>query len=296
MSDQWSAAGAGGDAKQWLTSVVRSNAGLREMKSTIFQKMSDRLLWIINRSARYAGSLGWRRGIHLAWLDRPGSTRCTKLEWPGYARPVTIRLGGSDLRTFLHVIASDGYAFPFSLDREPTVVVDAGANTGLSALWFATKYPKAIVLSIEPSPDNFELLVENTRHLPNVVPICAALWSETGTVSLLDPGQGPWAYRVAESKSDARQLEVSETDVISAIDVPTLMATYGVDHIDILKIDIEGSEREVFEDAAGWIDRVHAIVIELHDRIKPGCSRSFFAATPQFTREAVRDEDVFVAR
>jgi hypothetical protein len=58
----------------------------------------------------------------------------------------------------------------------------------------------------------------------------------------------------------------------------TLIAETGIECIDLLKMDIEGAEREVFE-SGEWISRVGAIAIELHDHIKPGCRLAVEALT-----------------
>lgn len=44
--------------------------------------------------------------------------------------------------------------------------------------------------------------------------------------------------------------------------------------IDLLKLDIEGSEKELFEDpnCHRWLSRMKMIFVELHDRLKPGCT------------------------
>jgi len=57
------------------------------------------------------------------------------------------------------------------------------------------------------------------------------------------------------------------------------MKQFNVDHIDILKIDIESSEKELFEENfEKWLPKVKVVIIELHDRMKEGCTRSFFKA------------------
>lgn len=251
----------------------------------------DRGLWLANRARRYAADFGWRRGARLAWGDRPGASGTTTVEWPGYRTDFELRLGGSDLRTFAHVVAHDGYDPPWPMS--PSVVVDAGANTGMAAVWFAEKYPEALVVAVEPDPENFELLLRHTAPYPRVRCVRAALWTSCGTVRLSDPGQGPWAYRVDGAAGTGEGAEGVE---VPSVDLPTLLADHGVDHVDIFKCDIEGSELEVFADSARWIDRVDLVVAELHDWMKPGCSRAFFAATEGFTDEFVRDEDTFVRR
>ena len=63
----------------------------------------------------------------------------------------------------------------------------------------------------------------------------------------------------------------------------TLMAEMNLDSIDLLKVDIEGAEKEVFEDC-DWMQRVDCLIIELHDRFKPGCSRAVNSVTREFSR------------
>jgi len=66
------------------------------------------------------------------------------------------------------------------------------------------------------------------------------------------------------------------------------MRNFSIDYIDLLKIDIEGSEKEVFE-ACDWQDRLDSIVIELHDRFKPGCSQVVNRALQGFSRTTSGD-------
>ena len=74
------------------------------------------------------------------------------------------------------------------------------------------------------------------------------------------------------------------------------MAEYMLDGIDLLKIDIEGAEREVFEDTSAWIGRVRSLIVELHEHFKPGCERSFRAGSAGFDREWIRGENYFLTR
>lgn len=81
-----------------------------------------------------------------------------------------------------------------------------------------------------------------------------------------------------------------------ALDMLRLLADYQVAQIDLLKVDIECSEIEVFAGAAAWIDRVGVILIELHDRFKRGCALSFYTAVQDFAVEWRRGAMVGVAR
>ena len=78
--------------------------------------------------------------------------------------------------------------------------------------------------------------------------------------------------------------------------IDTIMEEHRIDFIDILKIDIEGAEREVFGDASLWIGKVDALIVELHEQMKPGCNRSFYNATNGFDEEWHQGENEYLVR
>jgi len=75
-----------------------------------------------------------------------------------------------------------------------------------------------------------------------------------------------------------------------------LMQQMGWSKLDLLKIDIEGAEREVFDDSPRWIGVVNACMAELHDHLKPGCSDSFGRAVAGFEGRTTKGESVVVWR
>jgi hypothetical protein len=77
-----------------------------------------------------------------------------------------------------------------------------------------------------------------------------------------------------------------------------LIEEYGLDRVNLFKIDIEGAEYEVFSDpgSSEWLTSVDAIAIELHDRFRPGCSRAFFSRVGELTMETTMGTNTFVAR
>jgi FkbM family methyltransferase len=264
------------------------------MRRNGVRSLAQRALRLINRSDLYANHFGWRRGSVLALRDRRGNDRIITLRWPGYAHPFRLRLNGSDLRIFVEVIADRQYELPFA--AEPGVIVDAGANIGLASVFFAVRYPYAQVLAIEPDSGNCDLFLENTRAYPNVRLTRAALWTHCGRVMLSGRGGNPSAFRVEDARGTPQARGNSIMTEVDAVDMVTLMSNHAADRVDLLKVDIEGSEAKVFSSSSTWIDRVECIAIELHDRFTPGCSRAFYSATLGFPNEAVRDGSVFVWR
>ncbi len=78
--------------------------------------------------------------------------------------------------------------------------------------------------------------------------------------------------------------------------IDKIMEDYALTKIDILKIDIEGTEREVFSDTSSWIEKIDSIIIELHERMKAGCNRSFFLGSNGFDREWQQGENIYLSR
>ncbi len=71
---------------------------------------------------------------------------------------------------------------------------------------------------------------------------------------------------------------------IRCVTIDELMKQYGIDHIEIFKLDIEGDEEDVLGHASAWIDAVDIITAEFHDRIRVGCEHAFATATAGFRR------------
>ena len=69
------------------------------------------------------------------------------------------------------------------------------------------------------------------------------------------------------------------------VSIDTLRREHGIDRIDLLKLDIEGAELDVLSASDSWMHAVGAVVVELHDRFRPGCTRAFVDATRDFVRE-----------
>jgi FkbM family methyltransferase len=166
--------------------------------------------------------------------------------------PVRARRGSSDVFVFDQIFVDREYRCLEGMENVRTIV-DAGANVGYSSAWLLSRFPDANVVAIEPDPRNFDLLARNLAPFGNRAALFrGALWSGDTTLDFGD------AFR-AEGDEWARQVGVA------AVSMPTLIERYGLETIDILKIDIEGAETAVFNAPdLSWMDRVGAIVIELH--------------------------------
>jgi FkbM family methyltransferase len=174
--------------------------------------------------------------------------------------------------------------------NNPSVIFDLGAYIGASTAFFATEYPDALVVAVEPEAGNFVLLQENMRGYANVRILRAAVWGESGFREVRDSFTGPWGYTICDSPNRSETLH----QTVECVTVGDLMERFRVAKIDVLKLDVEGAEKSVFENARGWIDKVQIIAVELHDRIVMGCERAFYLATADFARFK-RSSDMVIA-
>ena len=78
---------------------------------------------------------------------------------------------------------------------------------------------------------------------------------------------------IRDRATGAQDLEQVPTLPISA-----LMERVGSEEILIFKMDIEGAETPLLTPGAEWLARSRVLMIELHERIVPGCEAAFFTA------------------
>ena len=192
-------------------------------------------------------------------FGRPREFRVTP---KGLVHSVHLRPSTSDLCAYRDVLIYKTKDYDAGiLNFNPRTIVDAGAHIGMASIGFAQAYPAARIIAVEPEPANFNVLVRNVSSYRNIVPIQAALWKADGEVSLGPSTAHPkGAFHIVDGGPIRAR----------ALTVRSLMRETGIPCIDLLKVDIEGAEKEVFE-SCDWIETVQVIAIELHERVKPGC-------------------------
>ncbi|GHS85277.1 hypothetical protein FACS1894201_04790 [Bacteroidia bacterium] len=213
---------------------------------------------------------------------------------PFYSREVT-----SD--EWLYVEIFCGGVYDISVEAQPVCIIDAGANIGLASVYFANRYPTATIIAIEPELENYKMLVQNTKDYSNIIPLQAALWNTITELNLFNPGftgAGSSSGFMVGADSAQQQLNISVTKehLTKTITIDKILEDYKIQTVDILKMDIEGAEKEVFENSETWIKNMKSIIVELHDRLKDGCSRAFYNNTNGFDHEWQIGENIFLTR
>jgi FkbM family methyltransferase len=150
------------------------------------------------------------------------------------------------------------------------VIIDAGANIGLSTVFLARCYPSAKILAIEPDPSNYAQLLKNTKSIERVVPVKSALWMQDAFLRIKNLHEAQWMLQVEECSPN-------EDHAFRAVSISSLLRDHHIHRIDLLKLDVESSEKEIFSaHYEEWITKTKYILVELHDWMKDGCSKSLF--------------------
>jgi FkbM family methyltransferase len=225
---------------------------------------------------------------------RIGVMNCARVALPterarlriGPEQSVVMRRSSNDWETFVEVFLDQTYSDDFlclfgEAPHSDSVrsIVDIGANVGYSSLYLASRYANADVLAIEPDDRNFDLLVENTGGHDRIRPIKGALWPAHEPVFIADTA-APSNSFVVTGAPPSNHAAATPVQGLTMADIFDLVPDH---RIDVLKIDIEGAERQVFEHGADkWLANVGLILIELHDWKQPGCTDAYHAALHPF--------------
>ncbi len=190
-------------------------------------------------------------------------------------KSVYIRPNSSDFAVLRQIIGKE--ELKFDLEKSPNTIIDAGANIGLSSVFFANMWPSATILAIEPDEANYEMLELNTKHYPNITCIKCAMWYRRANLNISNPNADFFSYQVHESSD-------SESG-IQGYSVPEILDIMGCRHVDFLKLDIEGAEHHLFSNRHEWLNQVGAVALELHERYSPGVTECILNAFASWRME-----------
>lgn len=216
--------------------------------------------------------------IDLAWSwlrQVMGQTPAVaKVKIESLRHPIYLRPWSSDLYVFEQIFMNREYDTPL---LKPQTMLDAGANIGLASVYFANRFPDARIVAVEPESKNFEMLRLNTQLYPNIQAVQAAVWSHSGRLALVNSSDKSWAFRFAEST--VASASDNELNTCVALDIDELAKRHNDSRsFDLLKIDIEGTEKEVFAAGGQWLEEARCVIVECHDRLVQQCESTVIGA------------------
>ncbi len=166
---------------------------------------------------------------------------------------------------FEEIFYRNGYYF--KTNKRSPVIIDCGANMGLSIIYFKWLYPHSIIYGFEPDKRTFELLRKNImgNNLKDVHLINAALSDKNGEIDFFidpkNPGDPAMSTRYGRTKYKT---------TVQSISLSSFIRDNNIKEIDFIKMDIEGSEKEVIKDLHKnkMFRKIKKLIIEYHHKIE----------------------------
>lgn len=179
----------------------------------------------------------------------------------------TLRGKTSDWWVFYQIYICKEY--PLFESFTPRTIIDAGANIGVTSLFYRKHYPNAEIVALEVDSENHKTLKQNISTDSKIEILDYALWGKETQLRINNPNAANYSFQVEEV----------ENGPIKGVSIDWILKHKEWDFIDVLKIDIEGAEFALFnESSASWLRQTGIILIELHERYQPGCAKRVFDA------------------
>lgn len=172
---------------------------------------------------------------------------------PFYYRP-----GTTDLLVLEQVFLDGEYRVEPIAPESIEYIMDLGSNIGVTALFWAQRYPNAMMVLVEPDPDNFKLLQRNTAAFQDrCVLLNVAVSDKRGETSFFRSDR---EYGHSILKGDDSVSEI----VVKTMTVSDVLNEAGFPRVDLLKMDIEGGEQVVMPTIGTWKFAPRYLIAELH--------------------------------
>lgn len=192
----------------------------------------------------------WSTFIKLKWLTRQSRYQDTEIE----IQDVKLKILDSTSFLSMYDEIFGSHIYKFKSVRAVPVILDVGANIGLSILYFKQLYPDCQITAFEPDAKVFSVLQHNvcSSGLSNVTLVNKAVWSSETVVQFMSEGAD--GGRMVQLEQQNSLLNIETVRLRDYINQP----------IDFLKIDIEGAETEVLQDCQDVLHYVNCLFVEYH--------------------------------
>ncbi|MBS3913925.1 FkbM family methyltransferase [Methylomonas rivi] len=268
---------------------------------------------VISRFPGYIRVFGYYYGIQLFFRVEVGfnvllkSEKISKYYLPNYKKNIYLRHCVADRSIFWQCLVKNQYSFnrfPQSKrlmsvydelvnSGQTPLIIDCGGNIGLSSFWYANRFPDAKIVVIEPDQANLDILTLNLEPFSGrVVILKGGVWNRKGFLKIVNPEAGSAAYRV-------EFLDEESDDSIRCYTINEICEKVDIKNPFIVKIDIEGSQKNLFQNNTEWVSKTNLITLELDDWLLPwqGTSRNFFSCLSQYSFDyLLNGESIFCFR
>lgn len=171
------------------------------------------------------------------------------------------------LHTFKEVFFDDfyiKYISPSQLKNQPVNILDIGANTGYFSLLMFAKHPKSKIIAFEPIPENYELLQKHKamNSAKDFTIVNKAVYGDSGNIKLQYNSEDSFTTGASVFNNTLGNDEIE----VETITLPEIIDTYKLNTIQILKMDCEGAEYNIFYNCPEkYFSYIRYIALECHN-------------------------------
>ena len=197
-------------------------------------------------------------------VRQPPTSSLASFHWSG--RDIFYRSGTADPFVLYQVLLRRGekaeYYVPPALN--PKIILDIGSNIGASIIYFHRRFPHARIFGFEPHPDTFRVLEKNAARLPGVTIFNYGLGAVRQRIAVPADQVNFGAFNTRGLFKDRGYPAVPVECEVRRLD--EVLREIGLAQVDLIKIDCEGSEADVFSTLPDEIlNQCQWIVGEFHD-------------------------------
>ena len=191
----------------------------------------------------------YRKLVFLSFLSK------NKLKVNGFS------IVGNDIKSFVsefdHIFYREEYFF--ESNKTDPLIIDCGANIGMSIVYFKYRYPNSQIIAFEPDKDLIPIINKNIldNKLTNIELRQEAISTKNGETDFYHMGDDSGSLHILEKSFKSEKVKI-----IRLKDILRHKET-----VEFLKLDIEGEETQVLEDCAKELDKVNHIFVDYHPTI-----------------------------
>jgi FkbM family methyltransferase len=198
---------------------------------------------------------------YLNYVNRPVSTKLLKYT-----------IWGSNFSTLRYLKSEifDNKEYYFIAENSTPLIIDCGANIGMSVIYFKYLYPDSKIIAFEPNPSSFHFLKKNIalNHLYNIELHNICLSNNNLPVDFYTGPIGSSSLIGSMFSNRTNQNKIT-------VESSRLSAFIKNQKIDLLKIDVEGAEWLIMDDLieSKCIKNIKRLLIEYHHKIDSSKSK-----------------------
>lgn len=172
--------------------------------------------------------------------------------------PFSYRPGTTDLLVLEQVFLDGEYHVEPIAPESIEYIVDLGSNIGVTAMFWAQRYPEALMVLVEPDPDNFKLLERNTASFKHRCVLINAAVSDKRGVTSFFRSEREYGHSIIKGDDSVSEIKVK------TLTVSDILREAAFPRVDLLKMDIEGGESIVMPTIRTWPCAPRYLIAELH--------------------------------